>query len=146
MHGKQPIPGWFGNQNNDFGSRIAIRLLLKDIHNKDVCVFLVSEYAPVGNVPNDVCIEYLDKLTAYIKRKRKSDILIIGTDANSSMGTASAPVMVSSKLLSPHFCPSTPTWAFTTTNIHRFPTHTFHFHTPQFLLARIFKDSSHRLN
>ena len=147
MHGKQSVQSWFGNQNNDFGSRIiATRLLLKDIHNKGVCVFLVSEYAPVGNVPNDVCIEYLDKLTAYFKQKRKSDILIIGTDANSSMGTASAPVMVSSKFLSPHFCPSTPTWAFTTTNIHRFPTHTFHFHTPQFLLACIFKDSSHRLN
>ena len=141
MHGKQSIQGWFGNQNNDFGSRIAIRLLLKDIHNKDVCVFLVSEYAPVGNVPNDVCTEYLDKLTAYMKRKRKSDILIIGTDANSSMGTASAPAMVSS-----HFCPSTPTWVFPTTNIQRLPTHTFPFHSPQFLLACIFKDSSHRLN
>ena len=147
MHGKQSVQSWSGNQNNDFGSRIiATRLLLKDIHNKGVCVFLVSEYAPVGNVPNDVCTEYLDKLTAYMKRKRESDILIIVTDANSSMGTASAPVMVSSKFLSPHFCPSTPTWAFTTTNIHRFPTHTFHFHTPQFLLACIFKDSSHRLN
>ena len=173
MHGKQSVQSWFGNQNNDFGSRIiATRLLLKDIHNKGVCVFLVSEYAPVGNVPNDacteyldkltayikrkrksdgnvpndVCTEYLDKLTAYMKRKRKSDILIIVTDANSSMGTASAPVMVSSKFLSPHFCPSTPTWAFPTTNIQRLPTNTFPFHSPQFLLACIFKDSSHRLN
>ena len=147
MHGKQSVQSWFGNQNNDFGSRIiATRLLLKDIHNKGVCVFLVSEYAPVGNVPNDVCTEYLDKLTAYMKRKRKSDILIIVTDANSSMGMASTPVMVSSKFLSPHFCPSTPTWAFPTTNIHRLPTHTFPFHSPQFLLACIFKDSSHRLN
>ena len=147
MHGKQSVQSWSGNQNNDFGSRIiATRLLLKDIHNKGVCVFLVSEYAPVGNVPNVVCTEYLDKLTAYMKRKRKSDILIIVTDANSSMGTASAPVMVSSKFLSPHFCLSTPTWAFPTTNIHRLPTHTFPFHSPQFLLACIFKDSSHRLN
>ena len=150
MHGKQPVQSnqfRLGNQKNDFGSHIiAIRLLLRDIHSKGVCVFLLSEYTPVGNVPIDVCIEYLDKLTAYIKRKRKSDILIIVTDANSSMGTASAPVMVSSKFLSPHFCPSIPTWAFTTTNIHRFPTHNFHFHTPQFLLACIFKDSSHRLN
>ena len=65
--------------HNDFGACIiAIRLLLKDIHNKDVSVFLVSAYAPVGNAPDDVWNEHLDKLTTCIERKRKSDILIIG--------------------------------------------------------------------
>ena len=37
----------------------------------------------------NVCNEYLDKLTCIV-RKYKSDIFIIGTDANSSMRTASA--------------------------------------------------------
>ena len=64
-----------------FGARIiAIRLLLKDIHDKD----------RVGNALDDVCNEYLDKLTTFIVRKHKLDIFIIGTDANTSMGTASA--------------------------------------------------------
>ena len=76
--------------HSDFGARIiAIRLLLKDIHNKVVRVFLVSPYASVGNTPDDVWDEYLDKLTTCIKRKRKSDIFIIGTDTNSSMRTVS---------------------------------------------------------
>ena len=62
--------------HNDSGARIiAIRLLLKDIHNKDVSVFLVFAYAPAGNAPDDVWNEYR---TASIERKRKSDILIIG--------------------------------------------------------------------
>ena len=42
---------------------IAIQLLLKDIYNKDVSVFLMFAYDPVGNTPVDVCNEYLDKLT-----------------------------------------------------------------------------------
>lgn len=69
--------------NNDFGARIiTIWLLLKDIHNKDDGVFLVSAYVPVGNnAPDDVWNEYVDKLTIYIVQKCKSDILIIGTDA-----------------------------------------------------------------
>ena len=43
----------------------------------------------IAYVPDDVWNEYLDKLTTCTVRKRKSDILIIGTDTNSSMGTAS---------------------------------------------------------
>ena len=57
--------------HNDFGAQIiAIRLLLKDIHNLDVSIFLVSSYAPVGNAPDDVWKEYLDKLTTCIEPKR----------------------------------------------------------------------------
>ena len=77
--------------HNDFGTcLIAIRLLLKDIHNKDVSVSLVSAYVLVSNAPDDVWDKYLNKLTTCIKRKRNLDVLIIGTDANSRMGTASA--------------------------------------------------------
>ena len=47
-------------------------------------------YAPVGNPTDDVWNEYLDKLTTCIIRKLKSDIRIIATDVNSSMGTASS--------------------------------------------------------
>ena len=46
----------------------------------------MSAYAPVGNAPVDVWNEYLEKLTTCTAQKRKSDILIIGTDANSNMG------------------------------------------------------------
>ena len=75
--------------HNDFGARIiAIRLILKDIYKKNVSVFLVSAYASVGNAPDDIWTQYLDNLTTCIERRQKSDILIIGTDSNSSIGCA----------------------------------------------------------
>ena len=41
--------------HTDLGARvIAVRLLIKDHCNKDVGVFLVSAYAPVGNAPDDI--------------------------------------------------------------------------------------------
>ena len=71
----------------DFGARIiALRLLFKVKHNRDVAVFLMSAYAPVGNAPNNVWDEYLENLTSCINRKRGGDILIIGSDCNSSIG------------------------------------------------------------
>ena len=36
----------------------------------------------IAYVPDNVWNEYLDKLTTCMVRKRKSDILIIGTDTN----------------------------------------------------------------
>ena len=50
----------------------------------------MSAYAPVGNAPDDVWNEYLDKLTTCIIRKRKSAVPIICTEANSDIGAASA--------------------------------------------------------
>lgn len=77
--------------HNGFGAQIiAIQLLFKDIHNKDVSVFLVSAYASVGNAPDDIWNEYLGKTNNIYWRKHWSYILIIGTDANCSTGTASA--------------------------------------------------------
>ena len=72
----------------NFGPRvIAIRLLLKDSHNKDVGVYLVSMYSPVGNSPDNVWDDYFDRVSACLNQKRDSDLLVIGCDCNSSMGT-----------------------------------------------------------
>lgn len=71
----------------DLGARVmALRLLFKDKHNRDVAVFLISAYAPVGSAPNDEWDEYLENLLTCINRKREEDILIIGSDCNSSIG------------------------------------------------------------
>ncbi|XP_066933485.1 uncharacterized protein [Clytia hemisphaerica] len=73
---------------NDFGARVmAIRLLLKDESNNDVGVYLVTAYAPVGNAKQHVWDDFLERLELCIKRKRKNDVLILGCDTNSSMGT-----------------------------------------------------------
>ena len=74
--------------HNDFGARIiAVRLLLRDIYKRDVAVFLVSAYAPVSSEPDSVWNEYYDQLDTCIQRRRQGDILVIGTDSNSSIGT-----------------------------------------------------------
>lgn len=73
--------------HSDLGPRVlAIRLLLRDKHNRDVGVFLVSAYAPVGNAPEHTWNEFLIYLTTCLNRKRNDDILVIGCDCNSSMG------------------------------------------------------------
>ena len=73
----------------EYGARIiAIRLCIKDKHNRDVGIFLVSAYAPVGNAPDNVWEDYLEKLTNCIKKRRNDDILIIGSDCNASVGCA----------------------------------------------------------
>ena len=76
--------------HNDLGARIiAVRLLLRDESNRDVAVFLVSAYAPVSSEPDNVWEDYYDRLDKCIQRRRRDDILIIGTDSNSSIGTSS---------------------------------------------------------
>ena len=86
-------------ESSRFRRIIVIQLLLKDTHNEDVSVYLVSAYAPVGNTPDNVWNEYLDKLATCIVQKRKSDILIIGTDANSSIDAS-----ITSRLLDIDHC------------------------------------------
>ena len=74
-------------KHTDLGARvIAIRLLLKDHERRDIGLFLVSAYAPVGKATDSEWDNYLDQLTECISRKNSNDILIIGTDTNSSMG------------------------------------------------------------
>ena len=41
---------------------IAVRLLLRDRANRDVAIFLVSVYAPVGSKSDDIWNEYYDQL------------------------------------------------------------------------------------
>ena len=74
--------------HNDLGARvIAARLLFKDTNNRDVAVFIISAYAPVGSAPDTVWEDYYDRLDECIRRKRHNDLLVIGTDSNSSIGT-----------------------------------------------------------
>ena len=71
----------------DLGARvIGVRLLLRDREGRNIGLFLISAYAPVGTAPEDEWDNYLDKLTECISRKKQNDILVIGTDTNSSMG------------------------------------------------------------
>lgn len=77
--------------HNDLGARvIAVRLLLRDEANRDVGVFLVSAYAPVSSEPDNIWDEYYDQLDTCIQRRRRDDILVIGTDSNSSIGTSTS--------------------------------------------------------
>ena len=87
---KEGVAAWKAagyEKHVNFGARVmALRLLFKDVNNKDVAVFLVSAYAPVGNAPDQEWDVYLDKLSSCMNKKRKGDILIIGSDCNSSVG------------------------------------------------------------
>ena len=68
---------------------MALRLLFKDSQHRDVGVFLISAYAVVGKAPENEWEDYFDKLTTCLRRKRNNDIIVIGTDCNSSMGCKS---------------------------------------------------------
>ena len=67
---------------------IGVRLLLKDNEGRDVGVLLISAYAPDSSKSEEVWTEYIDLLDICIQRKRTSDILVIGTDTNASMGVS----------------------------------------------------------
>ena len=76
-------------EHTDLGARVmAVRLLLRDSCNKDVGVFIISAYAPVGTEDDDVWNSFFEKLDQCIARKRSNDVLVIGTDSNSSMGVS----------------------------------------------------------
>lgn len=73
--------------HRDLGARIlAIRMILQDSQNRDVGLFLVSAYAPVGNADELIWDEYFENLDHCIARKPSNDILLVGADTNSSMG------------------------------------------------------------
>ena len=75
-----------GISHNDLGPRvIATRLLVRDCQKRDVFIFLVSAYAPVGNAMQSEWDSFLDTLDTCIARMEHNDILVIGTDTNSSM-------------------------------------------------------------
>ena len=68
---------------------MALRLLFKDSQHRDVGLFLILAYAPVGKAPENELEEYFDKLTTCLRRKWNNDTIVIGTDCNSSMGCKS---------------------------------------------------------
>ena len=73
--------------HNTYGARIiAIKLLVRDTQGRDLYLFLLSAYAPVGNADQSIWDEYLTNLSHCISRKQAGDLLIIGSDTNSSMG------------------------------------------------------------
>ena len=83
------VDGWkaAGCEIHRISSRVmAVRLLLTDRHPNDVGVFVISSYAPIG-VASDIEWEiFFDSLDKCISKKKPKDILIIGSDTNSSMG------------------------------------------------------------
>ena len=75
--------------HTDLSSRIiAILLLVKDARGKDIGIFLISGYSPIGAANEEVWSDYLNKLDIIMSRKRTSDVFIIGCDCNSSLGTS----------------------------------------------------------
>ena len=73
--------------HKDFVARvIAVRLIMQDSQKRDVGLFLVSAYAPVGTADEQLWDEYLENVDRCISRKPSNDILVIGSDTNSSMG------------------------------------------------------------
>ena len=74
--------------HKEFGDRIlAITLLVKDLTNRDIGIYLVSAYAPIGNADQRTWDNFLANLEKCIDNKPKNDILVIGCDCNSSLGT-----------------------------------------------------------
>ena len=71
----------------EFGNRIiATRLSLKDNRNKNIDIFLVSAYAPIGVADALLWDTFLQNLENCMNSKRPKDILIVGCDTNSSLG------------------------------------------------------------
>ena len=91
--------------HNDFGGRIiAIRLQLRDTSGKLVCIFLVSAYCPVGSSDPEKWEEFLAQLDSCMARKSRGDVLIIGIDSNSSIGTMQRGENPTMTAIGPHGC------------------------------------------
>ena len=73
--------------HNDLGERVcAVRLLVENERAEEKGIFLVSAYAPIGAASQEDWEEFFDKVTQCISRKLPGDMLVMGIDANSSMG------------------------------------------------------------
>lgn len=73
--------------HDDLGARvIATRLQVRDCQQRDVFIFLVSAYAPVGDAEQGVWDTFLESVDRCLSRMEHDDILVMGTDTNSSMG------------------------------------------------------------
>ena len=85
----QAIEAWkaAGCELHEISSRIiAIRLLMKDIHDKDIGLYLVSAYAPIATADELQWENFFNDLDACYAKKCHGDIFVIGSDTNSSMG------------------------------------------------------------
>mmetsp|Transcript_37802 Transcript_37802/g.100439 ORF Transcript_37802/g.100439 Transcript_37802/m.100439 type:complete len:358 (-) Transcript_37802:868-1941(-) len=86
----QAVEAWIaaGSSVMYFGPRIiAVKFKLLDCKNRKMAVRFVSAYAPVSTSGQKVRNEYLDELQKCIISCSDEEVLIIGTDANASMGT-----------------------------------------------------------
>ena len=91
--------------HNDFGGRvIEVRLQPREEKGRPVVLFLVSVYSPVGNSHPERWEEFLIQLDACIARKVKGDVLVIGIDSNSSVGTMGRDDQQSMTAVGPHGC------------------------------------------
>ena len=54
----------------------------------EVGLFLITAYAPIGNANKKLSDNFIEKLEICISRKHPNDILVIGCDTNSSIGTS----------------------------------------------------------
>ena len=71
----------------DLGARVAaIRLVCQDEERREVGIHLISAYAPIGCAADSEWDEFFDALSVCVARARRGDVVVIGTDANSSMG------------------------------------------------------------
>lgn len=89
--GKIATEAW-NNSNNFLYSHdariISARLVFpsENLRDKPISIYIVSAYAPTSNASNTTITAYLDELRTCINKKEQHDILIIGSDTNSSMG------------------------------------------------------------
>jgi len=60
---------------------IAVRLLLQDCRNKDIGVFLVSAFAPVGVAEDLLWENFFNELDECTAKKYSNDILVIDTNS-----------------------------------------------------------------
>ena len=75
--------------HNDLGARIiAVRLLVNDNMKNEVGLFVISAYAAIRNANQKLWNNLIEKLEICISRKHNCDILVIGCDTNSSIGTS----------------------------------------------------------
>ena len=65
---------------------MAVRLLITDCDNKNIGLFIVSAYAPIGVASETEWSNFFDEIDVCISKKLVNDIVIIGSDTNSSMG------------------------------------------------------------
>ena len=81
-----PAAAALDTAHTDLGARVvAVRLL----DARDRGILLISGYAPVSTAPDEDWDAYYDSLACAIARGRPGGLVIVGTDANASIGRGS---------------------------------------------------------